>query len=269
VSEYAIQGGRAGKTRLDLLGQIYDPCTSGLLDDLGVPEGGSALDVGCGGGNVTGQVARRIGPSGRVVGIDFDLELLELARLDAKTAGIENVEFRAGDARAPEGGPYDLITARFLLMHLAEPEQVLAALVGVLRPGGRLVIEDTDFTGLFTIPTVPSFVRGVEVYRETLRRAGGDADIAQRLPHLLRDAGLVDRTLNVIQPIVNGGEQAQLFPNTLAMMTPRIVERGVMSAPDLAVLVDELVEVLAGPEIAVGLPRIAQVSGCAPLSPEK
>lgn len=268
AEEYTIQGGREGKRRLDLLGSITDQHTARLLEDLGVPEGISALDVGCGGGNVSLQIARRVGPSGRVVGIDFDLEVLECARFDAKAAGLDNVEFKTGDARAPEGGPYDLVWARFVLCHLAGPEAVLAGLVGALRPGGLLVIEDTDFTGMFTIPHHPVVSRGVEVYRETLRRGGGDADIGQRLPHLLRDAGLEGVATTAVQPILEG-TQRRLFPHTLQMMEPHIIGRGVLGPEDFKALVDELADHVSDPDVVVGCPRVVQTSGRIPLRPEK
>jgi SAM-dependent methyltransferase len=268
AEEYTIQGGREGKRRLDLLGSITDHHTARLLEDLDVPRGISALDVGCGGGNVTRQIARRVGPSGRVVGIDFDLEVLECARLDAKAAGLDNVEFRTGDARSPGGGPYDLVWARFVLCHLAGPEAVLAGLVGALRPGGVLVIEDTDFTGMFTIPAHPVVTRGVDVYRETLRRGGGDADIGQRLPHLLRDSRLEGVAANAVQPIMEGA-QRQLLPHTLRMMEPHIIGRGVLSREDWETLVDELAAHVSDPGVVVGCPRIVQTSGQTRLTAEK
>jgi ubiquinone/menaquinone biosynthesis C-methylase UbiE len=268
TEEYTIQGGREGKRRLDLLGTITDHHTARFLDDLGVPQGISALDVGCGGGNVTLQIARRVGPSGRVVGIDFDLEVLECARDDAKAAGLENVEFRTGDARAPDGGPYDLVAARFVLCHLAGPERVLAALVAALRPGGLLMIEDTDFTGMFTIPGHPITTQAVDVYRETLRRGAGDADIGQRLPLLLRAAGLESVSVAAVQPILEG-EQRQLMASTLRMMKPHVIGRGVLTADAWQALVTELSAFLDDPEVLVGCPRVIQAAGRVPLKPGK
>jgi 2-polyprenyl-3-methyl-5-hydroxy-6-metoxy-1,4-benzoquinol methylase len=113
-STYAIEGGRAGKARLDVLNRMMEPITARLLDRVDIPTGATCLDVGCGGGHVTLELARRVGPGGRVVGIDFDADavVLSLARADAAAAGMANVEFRAGDAtdldRAGLGGEFDV-----------------------------------------------------------------------------------------------------------------------------------------------------------------
>ncbi|HVW34668.1 MAG TPA: methyltransferase domain-containing protein [Acidimicrobiia bacterium] len=260
AEEYTIQGGREGKRRLEVLGTICDAGTGRILDRLGSIEGFSALDVGCGGGNVTLEIARRVGPSGRVVGIDFDVEILELARLDAKAAGLEHVEFRRGDARAPDGGPYDLVSARFVLSHLADPQQVVSALAGALAPGGFLVLEDTDWSGMFTVPTDPVVSRGVETYRETLRRGGGDGDLGQRLPHLVAGAGLEVVALQADHPLLTG-PQRQLLPNTLRMMEPHVIGRGVTTPERLDALVAEYQAFIADPAVLVGCPRVVQIAG--------
>ena len=268
AEEYTIQGGSEGKRRLEVLGTICDAASGRFLDQLGDLEGRAALDVGCGGGNVTLAIARRVGPSGRVVGIDFDVEILEFARLDAKAGGFDNVEYRAGDARAPEGGPYDVITARFVLSHLAGPEQVAAALAGALAPGGMLVLEDTDWSGMFTVPAHPVVARGVETYRETLRRGGGDGDLGQRLPDLLHGAGLEVVALAADHPVLVG-PQRQLLPNTLRMMEPHIIGRGVMDSGELDALVAEYQAFIADPAVLVGCPRVVQIAGRIPPSARK
>jgi 2-polyprenyl-3-methyl-5-hydroxy-6-metoxy-1,4-benzoquinol methylase len=260
--EYAIEGGWEGKRRLELVGRIFDRHTARFLDTIGVPPGISALDVGCGGGNVTLEVARRVGPAGRVVGIDFDGEILEYARRDADAAGLANVEFRPGDVRSAGAGPYDLVTARFVLSHLADPESVVAGLVAVLRPGGRLAVEDTDFTTLGAVPASPVLIRTAEIYRETLRRGGGDADIGLRLSELLREAGLEDVAAEPVQPTPVGDDR-ELMVHTLRLMEGRIVERGVLAAGELGGFLAELSPVVDEPDLVVA-PAVVQAVGRIP-----
>ena len=80
---YAIDGGVDGKRRLNLLAEIMRPTTLALLDRVGVGDGLHCLDLGCGGGHVAIDMARRVGAAGRVVGVDFDATVIELARADA------------------------------------------------------------------------------------------------------------------------------------------------------------------------------------------
>ncbi|MGB7977103.1 MAG: methyltransferase domain-containing protein [Roseiarcus sp.] len=97
VGAYAIAGGKEGKERLDLLSDAMRATTLELLDSAGLASGDQCLDAGCGGGHVTLDMARIIGPSGHVMGIDFDPHVLEFARADAKEAGAGNIEFVTAD----------------------------------------------------------------------------------------------------------------------------------------------------------------------------
>jgi trans-aconitate methyltransferase len=79
-NRYVIRGGQAGFNRLKALARSLAPSTVSLLDRVNVQTGQDCLDLGCGGGDVTLELARRVGPSGSVVGIDFDEVKLDLAR---------------------------------------------------------------------------------------------------------------------------------------------------------------------------------------------
>jgi SAM-dependent methyltransferase len=93
MTDYAIRGGVEGKRRLDLLAQVMAPTTEALLAEVGVGAGLQCFDVGCGGGHVSALLARLVGDSGSVVGIDFDEVKLESARADCRGRGLR-VEFR-------------------------------------------------------------------------------------------------------------------------------------------------------------------------------
>src|SRR6185369_11659719 len=127
---YAICGGNEGKERLDVLARVLLPTTRQLLERVGAITGMKCLDIGCGGGHVTILMARTVGPEGRVIGTDTDAEILALAREDAKTAKATNVGFQQQDACAPLWhNEFNVAYARFLLSHLNEPGDCLAAMV--------------------------------------------------------------------------------------------------------------------------------------------
>jgi ubiquinone/menaquinone biosynthesis C-methylase UbiE len=71
-----------------------------LFDRVGIREGARCVDVGCGGGHVSRELARRVGASGSVVGIDLDAALLELASAHVSAAGITNIEFDVATRRS-------------------------------------------------------------------------------------------------------------------------------------------------------------------------
>jgi ubiquinone/menaquinone biosynthesis C-methylase UbiE len=80
---YVIRGGRSGRERLRVLSNILQSGTNLFLDRLGIRPGMSCLDVGCGGGDVTRELARRVGNVGRVVGLDLDAAQVNIVREEA------------------------------------------------------------------------------------------------------------------------------------------------------------------------------------------
>jgi SAM-dependent methyltransferase len=201
TARYTIDGGLAGKSRLDVLAKVMWPTSAALLAAAGVPVGARCLDLGCGGGHVSVELAGLVGPTGSVVGVDIDAEIIDLARAEAAVRGLGNLELRVGTADDLGDGPYDLGYARFLLSHVANPQQVVDGLAAVIAPGGKVIVEDVDFTGAFCFPRSEAYTRSVQLYQETVRHRGGNANIGPELPGLLRTAGLKDVQVRVIQPV--------------------------------------------------------------------
>ena len=108
----------------------------------------SCLDVGCGGGDVTCELARRAGPAGRAVGIDMDGTKLAIAREEADGDAGLAVEYREGDVLTTEmAAEYDVVYVRFLLTHMADPEAAAATWSCTRRRPGRAVWTPTSDLG--------------------------------------------------------------------------------------------------------------------------
>jgi len=105
--------------------------------ETGLAAGGSALDVACGSGKLTEELARLAGPHGRVVGIDFSPQMLEVARREH-----HGLEFLEGDAlNLPfEDASFDASTIAFGLRNLADPVRGLREMLRVVKPAGRAVV---------------------------------------------------------------------------------------------------------------------------------
>jgi demethylmenaquinone methyltransferase/2-methoxy-6-polyprenyl-1,4-benzoquinol methylase len=149
-----------------------------------VGEGDRVLDVACGTGDLALELARRVGPSGEVVGCDFSGEMLELAR--AKAAGADNVRFEWANAL---GLPYDddafaAATVGFGARNFSDLEQGLRELVRVVRPGGHVVVLE------ITTPTRPPLSSFYRVWFDrvvpALGRVAGDSDAYTYLPSSVR-----------------------------------------------------------------------------------
>jgi len=102
--------------------------------------GDRVLDIGCGFGDTTQQLAALVGPSGQAVGVDVSEPFIEVSIAEAKEAGTDNVDFFAGDVQVMDlGGPYEYAFSRMGVMFFANPVQALGNIRGSLRSGGRFV----------------------------------------------------------------------------------------------------------------------------------
>src|SRR5688572_15686623 len=119
LEHYVIRGGMEGRERLRLLSRVLHRTTADVLERAGVRRGMRCLDMGCGGGDVTCQIALVAGSDGSVVGADADQEKIDIARKEAAESGLANVEYRLADAiRDPFPPEFEAVYARFLLTHL-------------------------------------------------------------------------------------------------------------------------------------------------------
>ncbi len=262
---YLIRGGLEGRERLRVLARVMRPTTLPLLERAGVTSGMRCLDVGCGGGDVTFDLASLVGVTGSVVGVDVDATKVDLARGDASHGQLSNVEFRVTDLTDGLGEEqYDVVYARFVLTHLRDPEGGVEVMRRALRPGGRLVVEDIDFRGSFCDPENADFRRYEEIYVETARRNGGDPHIAVRLPSMLVAAGFRGVQPHVVQPAALDGEVKLLPALTLENIAATAMRHGVATGAEVDRLVDALYAVARDPGTFVGNPRMVQVWGTKP-----
>jgi len=125
------------------------------LKQLKLPVGANVLDVGCGWGDTSVDLARLVGPSGTVLGIDCCDAFLATARQEGKAAGLANVQFISGDVQIYPFQPiYDLCFSRFGMMFFANPVAALRNIRKALKPGGQIVavvwrtIEDNPWLGV-------------------------------------------------------------------------------------------------------------------------
>jgi SAM-dependent methyltransferase len=103
-------------------------------------EGDRVLDIGCGFGDTTRELAHLTGPHGRATGVDVSEPFVEAAMTDARDAGVDNVAFLAGDVQIMDlPGPFDYAFSRMGVMFFANPVTALRNVRGALAPGGRLV----------------------------------------------------------------------------------------------------------------------------------
>ncbi len=150
-------------------------------------DGMSLLDVGCGPGTITADLARRI-PGGSVVGVDLPHDVIGAARLEFSAA---NLRFEVGDVYALQfaAGSFDLVYVHQVLQHLGDPVAALREMLRVLRPGGRVAVRDSDYGAFVWSPPDPRLSRWMEIYHQLTERNGAEADAGRYIHRWVRMAG--------------------------------------------------------------------------------
>jgi SAM-dependent methyltransferase len=260
---YAIRGGQSGRERLRVLSHVLQGGTFDFLDKIGVRPGMMCLDVGCGGGDVARELARRVCATGGVVGLDMDAAQLQIVRAETAAQNIHNIDYQVADVTNPPSdlGSFDLVYTRFLLCHLTEPAEVLSWMVECLRPGGVLAVEDIDLSGMFCHPPLPAFDRYVALMGEVIRRRGGDPLIGLNLPRMLVEAGLSIGGVAVAHPSDVAGDVKLLNALTMENIADAVVSDSLATRDEVGQLVATLHECANDERTFASVARRIQVWG--------
>jgi SAM-dependent methyltransferase len=155
--------------------------------------GASVLDIGCGPGTITLDLARVVAP-GPVIGIDRSEDAVAAARrlLD----GTARVSFETGDLFAMrfDDASFDVVHAHQVLQHLGDPVAALVEMARICRPDGLVAVRDGDYESMTWYPDYPKLDRWLDLYRRTARANGGEPDAGRRLVAWARAAGCSDVT---------------------------------------------------------------------------
>ena len=154
--------------------------------------GDRVLDVGCGSGAITKDIAGLVGTGGFVVGIDTSDHLIAQAKTNY--ANLQNLEFSVEDVNEYKPSElFDLVTSARVLQWLVKPSQVVRNMAQFIKPGGCLTILDYNHTKVEFAPEIPSSMRVVyDAFLRWREDAGMDNGIADHLDRMFADAGLVN-----------------------------------------------------------------------------
>ncbi|MDQ0792907.1 methyltransferase domain-containing protein [Streptomyces sp. B1I3] len=157
--------------------------------------GQAVLDVGCGPGTITADIAGLVAP-GRVTAVDTGRGILDKAASVAAGRGLDNVEFATGDVHALDfpDDSFDVVHAHQVLQHVGDPVQALREMRRVCRPGGIVAARDSDYAAMTWYPATAGMTRWQELYGRVARANGGEPDAGRRLLSWARRAGFTDIT---------------------------------------------------------------------------
>ena len=155
----------------------------------------SLLDVGCGEGWITRDLARLVAP-GRVIGIDASADVIERARTGGDIP--DNLSFEAADLFELDypDGSFDVVHVHQLLHHLSDPAAALRALARVTKPGGLISDREGDYGAAWWYPSNAGWETWQRAFIGVGRAEGEDLTIGRQLMRVAREAGLPDFTVS-------------------------------------------------------------------------
>lgn len=209
--------------RLSSLASAFDPASQAVLRNLGVGPGWSCLDVGAGGGTVTTWLAETTKDARQITALDRDTSLLQ----HLESTGLNIVEADVTDPALDLGRQFDLVYARFLLMHMRERDTLLDRLASWVKPGGLLVVSDALSTGGELSPH-HAFRRTIQALWQTMADTiGTDRHCAARWPRRFVELGMTDVGLATHLPLLGYDKSFTRFLEaTLLQSKERMLERG-------------------------------------------
>ena len=230
---YLLGTDPAEERRLETQHRLWAGAARDLWDRAGFGPGARLLDLGCGPGFATLELADRVGEGGRVLAVDASELFIGRLTREAKRLGLRQIAARVERAEMLRLEPASLDGAfvRWLFCFLPDPAAVIERVVTGLRPGGRLVAWDfLNYDAMTLLPRSPAFERVQAAIYESFASSGGDLKIGDRLPRLISASGchLVDLVplVRFIRPGTRFWKwPTQFFSNYL----PRLVETGFLT----------------------------------------
>ena len=195
--------------RLEVQAILFEPLTNQTLLNAGLKEGMSCIDIGCGSGSVTRLMARIVGKTGRVVGVDIDNTYLQYCIQNNSSR--QNIEFVYDDickSRLDREEKFDIVYSRFMFHHLTDRKEAVRSMKRLTKKGGTIMIQDLDHApGSWLCYPENKVVNTLrKVYVALIKKGGGDPLAGRKLYKLLIDES-VNANVDCYSPCILMGQE--------------------------------------------------------------
>ena len=264
---YIAKVGESADYRLNILNNIFRDSTLSFLLSLGLKEGMTVLEVGCGTGRVTADIAAIVGRTGHVHAIDISEEQIKVAKSVIQSKEIDNVTFQVIDAEnlAEIGQQFNFVVSRFILMHLKEPKKALQAMYDCLLPEGLIACEEPEMSKCYSSIESTTFNTIMDWHIRYSIMVGLDFDIGNKLLPLFQELGFSNIAEAVVQPIVS---ETQPEKDIYVLLTDecrsKYIDNGIAANEEIDSVLSELVALTANPSVFFGCANQHQVSAKKP-----
>jgi SAM-dependent methyltransferase len=230
--EYAFGHSQREIQRLISQAAMLRPVTERLLRRVKIGPGMRVLDLGCGAGDVSMLAAEFVGPTGLVVGIDRNREVLTLAAERAHAAGLRQISFEQATVESfSSQEAFDLVIGRYILVHQSDPVGFLRAAACLISKGGSIAFHEPRLLQRFdSLPAVPLWQVTGDFLLAATQSALPRHDVSDRLIESFSEAGLPQPDL-FCEIVVGGGIDSPLYAwvaQTLQTLLPQLAKMGIV-----------------------------------------
>jgi len=221
-SEYALGYTNSEHDRLIRQAARIAPYTERLFREAGIGLGQRVLDLGSGVGDVSLLLARIVGPSGEVVGVERDASSIARANARVAEAGLLNVRFTQADVNHVWADkPFDAAAGRFILMFLPDPASVLRSLTRLVRPGGVVAFQEPSWIPLLAFGArFPLWSQLLNSIHETFLCSGVNPEMGPDLYRVFQEVGLPAPSMHMETPLGSDANFAGLICDLLGSVRP-------------------------------------------------
>lgn len=236
--EYVLGTNEAELARLGFQHQVWAGATVAAWEHAGFHRGATLLDVGCGPGYATFDLASLVGPEGRVIGVDVSQRFIAHVRSEAARRGMTHVETRLEDlaSLSVPDATVDGAFARWVLCFLPDPGAVISRVARALRPGAAFAVIDYSHYEAFRFaPPSRAAERVFAAVASSFRAHGGNPEVGMDIPGHMQAAGLAVRSIRSLTRVGRPGTALWEWPRTFfRIFLPTLVADGSLSAPEVA-----------------------------------
>jgi len=246
--EYLLGHSPEEEERLQRQPQELAPDSIRLLDQLGIQQGDRAVDIGCGPQGILDLLSARVGPNGKVVGVEQNESTVQLARQFVSQRQLANIEVLQGDAKAT-GLPrasFDVVHARLVLVNVPEPQKVIEEMIALARPGGIVASHEADWGASICDPPAAAWDRLVAAFEAYSRNNGIDLFLGRKMHQLFRNSGLIDvQVIPIIHCYPLGNSRRYILCDLLQSVRDRVVMQGLLTEVEYSDALSEIRQQLA------------------------